>query len=386
MFPSKAQHWVRCLMVAAGLALPGLTACSTGADAEASNQSSPHPAADAGNKAGSSKDGGLALGDGKADDPSQKSCDNSLDTEGCPCTQKDATRACYSGPSAQAGIGQCKKGTQTCKSSTQGEFSKGVWSACEGSGAPLTCAQAKATCGTASDGCGGQIQCGDPCPQCTPGSQTFSAAGSYDFTVPGFDKLTVELWGGGGGGAAYSQVDSPTPGGSSSFNSTVVAGGGKDGASGAAGGVASGGTINTPGGAGKGIPGGDSPNGGKGGSTATQLDACGSMMYGSPSGDGENGYAPGGGGMGDITCQLSWWTYQGWGFYGVGAGAGAFASITYSAGELKAGSQVPIVVGEGGRGSKGATSSGPAGTGKNPGYYTAGDGAPGQVTITWTCL
>ena len=44
-----------------------------------------------------------------------------------------------------------------------------------------------------------------------------------------------------------------------------------------------------------------------------------------------------------------------------------------------------VVVGAGGRGSKGATSSQAPGTGRNPGYYTAGDGARGEVRISWTC-
>jgi hypothetical protein len=149
--------------------------------------------------------------------------------------------------------------------------------------------------------------------------------------------------------------------------------------------------INTPGGAAGGagnITGGASPNGGAGGSVSTLLDACADVLYGSPAGDGQDGFAPGGGGQGDVTCQLEWLQQMGWGEYGTGGGGGAYVSMTYSAGQLTPGSHVPLVVGAGGVGSMGAPSSEAPftqGTPKNPGYYTAGDGAPGQATITWTC-
>jgi hypothetical protein len=378
MKPSLHRFLLGCVAIAG--AASALSAC-----AESDEAAAPPGARNTNGQAGSAGSGSIPIDGGKSDNGSGKGCNNSLNAEGCPCASTDAPRHCYPGPAAQAGVGQCKKGTQTCKLSQEGEFKAGVWGPCEGAGAALNCEGAKATCGTASDGCGGQLTCGEPCPECKPGELSFSTAGSYDFDVPVFGTLTVKLWGAGGGGTAYSPADQSSSGGDSSFNGTVIAGGGKDGASGGAGGVASGGTINTPGGPTQGIAGGNCPNGGNGGTQSTVLDACINYMMGSPAGDGENGYAPGGGGMGDVTCQLSWWTYQGWGYYGVGGGAGAYSEMTFAAGSLKAGTKAPVIVGAGGKGSKGTPTSGFPGTGKNPGYYTAGDGAPGQVSISWTC-
>jgi hypothetical protein len=50
------------------------------------------------------------------------------------------------------------------------------------------------------------------------------------------------------------------------------------------------------------------------------------------------------------------------------------------------GSSVAVVVGAGGKGSEGECSSFASCSGaENPGHYTGGDGAPGQVTVAWTC-
>jgi hypothetical protein len=330
------------------------------------------------------------------------SCDNPIDLEGCPCSPGEPARPCYPGPFAQAGVGPCTMGTQACVATGEGEFRTGTWGTCAGAGKPSTCEAAGVTCGTVLDGCGGQVTCGAPCPACEPGSQVFSTPGSFDFVVPEFETLEVELWGGGGGATAYAQVDVPTPGGDSSFNAVVVAGGGAAASDGAAapGGKAFGGAVNLDGGAGSLAcaqylnpctgyvtrVGGDSPKGGTGGKAIIELDACSAYMFGSTAGDGENGQTPGGGGGGDQTCQFNWLAQQGWGMGGAGAGAGAYASTTYTKSQLSPGSTVSVVVGAGGRGSKGAMSSQVPGTnGKNPGHYTGGDGARGEVRLSWTC-
>lgn len=85
-------------------------------------------------------DGGPASGSlGTSDRTiSKEVCDDGLDNDqngkvddGCACTP-GATQPCYLGNLAQAGIGQCTWGTQTCAGS--GEFA--TWGECTGSGAP----------------------------------------------------------------------------------------------------------------------------------------------------------------------------------------------------------------------------------------------------------
>ncbi len=227
--------------------------------------------------------------------------------------------------------------------------------------------------------------------ECKAGSQTFTTPGPVSFTVPSHATLTVEVWGGGGGGQAYGESNKATAGGDSSFDGALVAGGGAAATgAGGAGGKATGGTANTPGGNGgagcqSGFPvlcgsaaGGAAPKGGAGGPGPASVDACGG-------GDGQNGQAPGGGGAGTWTCQGTWWTGTGWGQGGGGGGAGAYASKTFAKGELAPGGAVPLVVGAGGLGSKGAMTAGFPGAGRNPGSYTGGDGGAGQVKISWTC-
>jgi hypothetical protein len=243
--------------------------------------------------------------------------------------------------------------------------------------------------------------CDAPLP-CVGGSQAFSEPGTFDFTVPEYRELSVQVWGGGGGGSAYEPIDAPTAGSSSSFLGTVLGGGGAAGLHGyaeAPGGTASGGTTNTPGQAGGGAcdawgvfgvgrcnEGGASPMGGAAVSHVA-LDACGALLGGGGGGDGTHGEAPGGGGGGTWTCQGVWWdpAVGGWGMTGGGGGAGGYSSVTYAEGQLASGSTAVVIVGAGGLGSRGATTSGFPGAGRNPGHYTGGDGGRGQVTITWTC-
>ena len=362
------------------LALLGLTACATSGAQDLSTLESLSSTDAGSDPESSSRVGSFGDGGGACDD-------SSPDAVGCSCTPGAAPRACYPGPASQAGVGACTRGTQACQTRGEGEGASGVWAACEGAGQPTTCAAAGASCGTISDGCGGQLTCGNACPQCIAGSQTFATPGSTTFTVPGYQTLTVQVWGGGGGGQAYGETGHPAAGGSSSFDGTVIAGGGASGDT-RTGGAASGGTNDTTGGSGGsgcGYPavcgaaaGGSSPQGGAGGSGVKGLDACGG-------GDGPDGHTPGGGGGGDWSCQGEWQIGQGWGGAGGGGGGGAYASTTFAPGQLQVGSTVAVVVGAGGQGSEGVETSGNPGTGKNPGYYTGGSGADGQVTIAWTC-
>lgn len=202
----------------------------------------------------------------------------------------------------------------------------------------------------------------------TPNSQSFSTAGSHNFTVPCYNTLTVQVWGGGGGGGGQGGAGCTAggPAQQSSFNSTLIANGGGGGVGscwhqtgGGSGGSASGGTVNTSGSNGGngtnylGGTGGASPNGG---GTRT-MSAC-SATNGNP------GNAPGGGGTGGCRTAIS--------VGGSGGGGGGYSSRTYSAGQLTVGASLPLVVGNGGNGGNGYGGNGHGGA-----------GAVGQVTITW---
>ncbi|MBI3201271.1 MAG: putative metal-binding motif-containing protein [Myxococcales bacterium] len=97
---------------------------------------------------------GGATGSGGAGGFSTDTCGNGLDDdgdgdvdEGCSCTA-GATQPCYGGNPKQAGVGICKKGTQTCGAA--GEFPK--WSECTGDAGP-----APEICNGKDDDCDGQI-------------------------------------------------------------------------------------------------------------------------------------------------------------------------------------------------------------------------------------
>ncbi len=60
---------------------------------------------------------------------------NGIPDDGCPCTG-GATQKCYIGDAANAGIGICKYGTQTCVAGS-GELKQAAWGPCTGYGAPL---------------------------------------------------------------------------------------------------------------------------------------------------------------------------------------------------------------------------------------------------------
>jgi hypothetical protein len=195
----------------------------------------------------------------------------------------------------------------------------------------------------------------------TPGSQTYSTAGTYSFTIPNYNSLTVRVWGAGGGGGFTG--DDGNAGGVSRAGTVTANGGGAGRSSGAggAGGTASGGTTNTTGDAGgPGREGGSSPNGGSGGAAGSGGTA--STCVGAP----HHGGAPGGGGA--AGCMQ---TKGGGAVSGGGGGGGGYSTRTYTAGDLTPGVNLSITVGTGGAA---AASSG---------IYTAGRGAAGRVTITW---
>lgn len=197
----------------------------------------------------------------------------------------------------------------------------------------------------------------------TPGSQSFTTAGSFNFVVPCHNNLTVQVWGGGAGGQSVG-FGSVAAASSSSWNTSVlIAGGGGPPSSstylGGTGGTATGGTTNSAGenggNGGNNLPsgkGGDSPNGGLGGASQASL-----------SSGGISGTEPGGGGSGGRGTGRG---SQG----GPGGGGGGYTARTWTQGTYSPGTSIPIIVGPGSAGST---------TGGNRG----GNGATGRVTISW---
>lgn len=220
----------------------------------------------------------------------------------------------------------------------------------------------------------------------TPGSQTFSTAGSHSFTVPCHNTLTVQLWGGGGGGNGTTGGNADTvgvTGGASTWDGGSASGkpqanGGSKGIAvagsfpgngGGAGGTAVNCTTSTAGEKG----GNDSwrqNNGntysGKGGNAGT-VGTGGAAVLGSADKPGIAGTAPGGGGSGSTSYDTARGSTVSRGF--PGGGGGAYCSRTYSSGTYTAGTNVTVVVGAGGAGGNST--------------YDGGAGAVGRVTITW---
>lgn len=212
----------------------------------------------------------------------------------------------------------------------------------------------------------------------TPGSTTYSTAGSYSFVVPCHNNLTIQVWGGGGGGGGYyngSAVFGGTGGTSNWDSGSLSATGGTGGRcgfgantftyAGGTGGSGSGGTTNQNGGNGGTLnncnsgSGGGGASGGAGGASRPQSSA----IAGNP------GTAPGGAGGGGMawfnagspSCNV-----------GNGGGGGGYAIRTYTAATYSVGSNVPVTVG----------AAGAAGT-SSGGSANGGAGAAGRVTITW---
>jgi hypothetical protein len=177
-----------------------------------------------------------------------------------------------------------------------------------------------------------------------PGSESFTTPGTYQFTVPEYNALTVTVRGGGGQGFGLAPGYN---GGNSSFNGNVIAYGGQAATEAlGAGGGASGGDQNYTGG-----PGGSSQPlaGGAGGAGANGGGAGGTGNAGA-------GNAPGGGGAGSVIF-----------FTGMPGGGGGGCAVKTYHGELSVGAQITVVVGDGGNLVTGA----------------GGRGARGQVDISW---
>jgi alpha-tubulin suppressor-like RCC1 family protein len=218
-----------------------------------------------------------------------------------------------------------------------------------------------------------------------PGSITLSTPGTYEFVVPNYNSLEVELWGGGGGSASLGpDAKHGASGGAATWdggssNGKPQANGGQGGRRGvevndlgsdSSGGTAVNGDINSSGGNGK--KGAASKAGNSGGSPNGGAGRTGRSTVGS----GSNGNAPGGGGTGPrcITWYGSWVGGTTLG-YPAGAG-GAYCKKTYAPGAYSVGQVVVVVVPSGG-----------AGINYKPNMsnttYSGGDGANGRVKITW---
>lgn len=208
----------------------------------------------------------------------------------------------------------------------------------------------------------------------TPGSNTYTTAGTYSFTVPPFNTMTVELWGGGGGGGGYGDPGAGSyasgayfgaTGVQTYFNASTYANGGGGGqnagtsngggvafGAGGTGGSAAGLTVATAGNSGGSGPasstGAGAPNGG-----------------GSTSVNSQNGTAPGGGGAG-------YFYSTGGKFPAVtgGGGSGGYAKSIFTPSTLTPGQTLSLVVGAGGLALTGCAQNG-------------GNGADGKMIVTW---
>lgn len=220
-----------------------------------------------------------------------------------------------------------------------------------------------------SDGCGNTRTGSQACNTqscgvtCTPGSKTFSTAGTYNFVVPnGYKAITAEVWGGGQFPIIFGWTGDlfGNAGASSSFNGSLLATGGGPGRTHP--GVGSGGDVNLTGANaimaadGSYAVGGSAPNGGMGGFAPDPAHNA-----------NPNGVQPGGGG-GNSGCV-----------YGLtaclGGASGGYARKIYTSPDLADATNIPVVVGAGGD-SPGVTEAYPT---------TWGKGGTGMVRVEWTC-
>jgi hypothetical protein len=66
-------------------------------------------------------------------DPGASCSEASLDAEGCVCTPGSVPRACLAGGVEKPDLESCTFGTQTCETTTSGEFEASAWGPCAGS-------------------------------------------------------------------------------------------------------------------------------------------------------------------------------------------------------------------------------------------------------------
>ena len=307
-------------------------------------------------------------------------CGNDLDDEGCPCPL-GAVQQCYGGEPAQAGIGACDFGTQTCVVSSGGdpEFD-GRWGPCTGGSAPSmeVCDSVDNDCDGAFGACDEVDSCPSPVAGETsstqvapcPGGHVWTEPGSYTFVVPaGCSTLTIEAWGAGGGGGGAVEHDLMDPrgghGGGAAYARAEVA--------------TSAGTIYTvivgQGGAGYGCasgPHGGAPGGGPGG-VGDNSDGGGGGGYSEvSSAAGPHVRAAGGGGGGGHGWGSSVVPGAGGAGGALGEGGGAATSLSAVCGdELALGGR------PGGFGGQGGAGSYPGATGGNL-LGGAGAAAPGD--------
>jgi len=217
-------------------------------------------------------------------------------------------------------------------------------------------------------------------PGVVPGSQLFDTPGSYTFTIPQYNLLTVHVWGAGGaGGSGYASANYSANGGNSvAFGITAQGGGGGQGGlgyrtvatGGGIGGTSTNGNIvNISGGNGDDYyaspsytikSGGAGANGGAGGNGASAI------VYG-----GSNGYpgtVPGGGG------GASYYDSGGGAWaHTVSGGGGSYGQSQFTYYIYPKGSTTTITVGAGGAADLGDVSTSRGGAGAN-----------GKVYIVWT--
>jgi hypothetical protein len=197
----------------------------------------------------------------------------------------------------------------------------------------------------------------------TTGSHTNNASGTYNFTVPVYRYLTIQIWGGGGAGA--NNGSSGGTGGTSSFGSYISATGGAGGTpgtggTGGAGGSGTNGTYNETGENGKDGAKSTSSYGGAGANTSNGGGARRTTTYVSSNVAGQAGFTYAGGGSGPVAYSIAYGSMA-------GGGGGGYASKTFGRGELSTGTTVSITLGAGG------TAVGSSGAGAN-----------GAIKITWS--
>ncbi len=160
-----------------------LAGCSSEESGSAANSVSPHDsgvsgqagiagggaAGNAGHHGDAGASGGTDSGTPVVDGGNTKdTCGNGIDDDGngkvdedCACKAGD-TQKCFVGVVAQAGIGACKMGSQSCVTeASQGEFKLNTWGPCTGYGKPSA-----ELCNSADDDCNGLVD--DNC-SCSPG-------------------------------------------------------------------------------------------------------------------------------------------------------------------------------------------------------------------------
>lgn len=175
------------------LALPGLLVALTGSACAAQTGTlagtggsggDPDPttasSGGSGVTAGTAGDGGAGATTGTGGTGGAPECGTALDQTGCPCVAGDPPRACYVGSPAQAGIGACSLGTQSCVETQNGEQVTAAWGTCSGQGTP-----SPELCNDLDDDCSGVAD--DGVCQCTPGAtqSCVTACGSGQETCVG---------------------------------------------------------------------------------------------------------------------------------------------------------------------------------------------------------